>query len=198
MRYLLVALLFLTACSGDARRQHAADAISGTEALVLEDSASARAVTAPGVVAHIEGAVGARREALPPPRRSPAEIRQSPQAYTTEAIKERDATLSSLGILGWVAGGAALLLGAIKATGLGGPAVQILAGILQSKAQKMAGQKTQHIAEAGNVLVQVIESMPNDGTIADLKKRIAKVAPPEAIAVIHEVKAQVSKTEAAG
>lgn len=185
--FLAGALAFSVGCASARQQQHAADAIAGIEA-VASVAPAAAAPVARGAVAHVEGAVETARGDLPPPTRSPQAILADAGAYEQDAVARRDESLSGAGLVGWLLGGTAMVAGLLRASGLGGPVGSMLAGLLESAARKRARAKSEVLQAGFPLLVQAIDAIPNDGTIGDLKKRIAKTVPPEVIAAIHESK----------
>lgn len=187
---ILSLVLFASACSQNTR-QHAADAIEGVNTLVAVDDRPTREVVARGTIAHIEGAVETPRAELPAPTRDTAEIVADPETFVRDAEARRDESLSTAGLLGWGLAGLVTALGLLKVSGLGGPLVTMLAGVLESAAQHRAREKTEAVRGGFTAVVEAIELSPPDSTVGELKRFIAKRVPAEALPAIHEIKDSV-------
>lgn len=183
----LLLLLLLSSCAAQSRDQHAADALAGLDALPLA-SPEVLPEISKGIEAHIEAIAGARRADLPPPTQTPQQILSAPSAYRGDAERRRDDTLSAAGWFGWILAGTAVLAGAIKVTGAGGPVGFLLLSVLENSTQRRARQKTEAVRDGFQVIVEAIEQAPEDCPVRELKKRIAKRLPHQALEPLHEIK----------
>lgn len=183
---LACALAFTLGCSSARQQQAASNALAGLDALSTFLDPALMPVVA-GVGAYIEAAVETPRAELPPPDRDAAAVLADKAGYKSDALKAREDSLSG-GWLAWVVGGALVIAGIVKRTGLGGPLANMAATWVENAAQRRAKEKAQVLQAGFPMLVQIIDTLPNEGTVGDLKKRISKTVPPEVLAAIHEIK----------
>lgn len=196
VRFLLLLLVVVLAgtvfSSCEARKQAAADAGAGAEALAnmltdLDPAAAddANAIAA-GVASNAAAAAGSDGSDLPKPSRSPDQIRRDPDGYKKEGDQRRQE--SGWGtVAGWGAAGLALVAGVIRATGAGGPLAGILATLLEGAAVKRRKEEVAHRVGALEVIIKTIDAAPEDTKPADLKKLISKALSPDQEAEVRRL-----------
>ena len=187
--FVAVIILALTGCKDGPRDQAAADAIAGIDAMTIV--APETQPIAVGATDHVLATRGLeRRGQLPTPRMAPATIVNNADAYQQQGKDAIEAS-KSLGFVGILLGAAVAIAGIIKATGLGGPLVQMAATLVESRATKAQKQHASDLAGVGVVAIQVLESLPPEQGGA-IKKAISKAVTPEQEAAIRRELANIA------
>lgn len=178
MKHLLLLVpLFLLACEAtDARKQAASDGMAGVDALV---SSPEEAVIAEGAKLNIETAVGVKTAELPPPQKTPEQIRAKPQEYLDDAKATSEKFWRASNPWLWAGGGLLALLGILRTfSGAHTPLIGIAQAILENKLDRERRQFAEAMAQAAPVMVRAIDDVADaDGGIAALKAVIAKRLP---------------------
>lgn len=185
---ILALVTWLTGCD-DSRKQAAADAIAGAEALRPEADAAGLGCVVDGIQSYTVAAVGVPRIDLPRSQSAPAYIRDNPRKYYEGGRRAED----SIGAFGWAAIGttivAAVVL-ALRTTGIGGPVGALLAGVLENAVlkQRKADRAAEH--EAGQTVIRTIATLPETATIEALKKALKPKMPDRQRSAVRRVRSQ--------
>jgi hypothetical protein len=121
---------------------------------------------------------------------APAAITAHVDAYQEQGRQSIQDSLS-VGFIGILLGAAVAVAGIVRATGLGGPLVQLVAGLVESRATKAQRQQASELAGVGVVAVQVIEALPPEVS-TPVKRAISKAVTPEQEAAIRRELATIA------
>jgi hypothetical protein len=165
---------FLSLCScGEAtgiRRQAAADAIAGVEAI----TDAGQEVVAEGAKIHVETAVGAKRAELPAPTRTPQAIKDAPDAYATDAKKLQADADAAGSFWAWAGGGLLAILGVLRfVPGAHQPIVSVVRKLLENRVDRQTREREEGLAQAARTMAQVIEQCG----LPEVKQGVAKKLP---------------------
>lgn len=193
---LIIAILLLAGCGREPQRnQAAADALAGTDAMVLV--APEVQPIATGTADHILAARGVeRRDQLPPPRMQPAAIVANVPAYQEQGKAAIQESLSP----GWwaaIIGGGIGLLGLAGRLGLLGPIGGWIAGALTPARQAVAQVRTGNLAGAGLTMISTLETAPPE-IAKPIKALLSKAFSPEQEAEVRRVLAEMAQPAVAG
>ncbi len=174
---IIIASMF-TGCGLSARQaQNLSDGLAGIEAVqprVAVDPV-ATAVLA-GAHDHVEAV--SEGEALPPPKRTPAAIAADPSGYATDAHQAMQDAQAIVPWWGWLAGAGAAALGVLRfVPGVGGALADTAWRLLAPSQSKVADAERDTHAAGFRELVQLIDGLRGEHTIAMLKADIADKAP---------------------
>lgn len=186
----ILALAVTVGCGKDkVRTQAAADAVAGIDAMTI--IAPETQPIASGVTDHILATRGLeRRDQLPEPQMSATAIIADTDRYKAQG-KQAIEDSKSLGFVGMLIGAAVAIAAVVKATGLGGPLVNIIASVIESKASKAQKQHASDLAGVATTTFAVLEVAPPE-IAGPIKKAISKAVTPEQEAAIRRELAALS------
>jgi hypothetical protein len=173
----VVLVLLLTGCNGLSSRQqqNLADGLSGIEAVQPRVAADpvARDVLAG---AHDHVAAIAAGESLPPPTRTPDAILADPAAYRAAGHAAIDG--AAVPWWGWALGAVGAALGVVRfLPGPGGVVADLAWRILAPGQHQRADAERDTHADGFQALVGLIDTLPPNSTMADLKAKVATKPP---------------------
>jgi hypothetical protein len=194
MRLILCCLIALsfTGCGLSARQaQNLSDGLAGIEAAqprVAADPVAAAALA--GAHDHVEAT--AEGESLPPPKRTPAAIIADPASYADDASKAVDEARSMVPWWGWLAGAGAAALGVLRfIPGAGGVVADTAWRLLAPQKDKVEDAKRDLRAFGFQQLVQLIDGLRGEHTVAMLRADIAEKMPKSAQVAMQGLVASV-------
>lgn len=175
---LMLALLALTACASQTRRQSAADAIAGVDALesvAAPEAAQIAGQVAAGTKGHIAATAGAKQTDLPAPTQTPDQIIAAPDQYRQSGEDAEAAAAAGFWkqVAGW--GGAALLtvLGVLKfVPGAHTPVVGLLQRLLENRLDRTARERQEGLAQAAPIMIRAIEQYGPDSVKAAIARKV--------------------------
>jgi hypothetical protein len=174
----VMVLLLLTGCTSLSSRQqqNLADGLSGIEAVQPRVAADpvARDVLAG---AHDHVAAVAAGESLPPPTRTPDAIVADPAAYRAAGHAAIDGA-AAVPWWGWALGAVGAALGVVRfLPGPGGVVADLAWRMLAPGQHQQADAERDSHADGFQTLLGVIDSLPPNATMADLKAKVATKPP---------------------
>jgi len=165
----------LTGCGLSARQaQNLSDGLAGIKAVQprVADDPVATAVLA-GAHDHVEAVT--EGEALPPPMRNPAAIVADPSGYAADANQAAQNARAIIPWWGWLAGASTAVLGVLRfLPGVGGAVADTAWRLLAPTQSKVADAQRDTHAAGFRELVQLIDGLRGEHTIAMLKADIAE------------------------
>lgn len=194
IRFTLLVLIAisLTGCGLTARQaQNLSDGLAGIEAAQphVADDPVATAVLA-GAHDHVEAVT--EGEPLPPPKRTPAAIAADPSGYAADAHQAMQDAQAFVPWWGWLAGAGAAALGVLRfIPGVGGAVADTAWRLLAPQQDKAADAKRDLHAAGFQQLVQLIDGLRGEHTVAMLKADIAEKMPSSAQVAIQGLVANV-------
>ena len=179
---LLVLIAFsLSGCGLTTRQaQNLSDGLAGIEAVQsrVADDPVATAVLA-GAHDHVEAV--AEGETLPPPKRTPVAIAADPSGYAADAHQAMQDAQAIVPWWGWLAGAGAAALGVLRfIPGVGGAVADTAWRLLAPPQSKVADAKQELHAAGFQQLVQLIDGLRGEHTVAMLKADMAEKMPSSA------------------
>lgn len=184
--------MFLVLAGCTARKQAAADAVAGLQVLRTEQPASVREPVADAAMQFAAAAAGTTVDKLPPAALAPAAIAANPAQYAALADKAASSTGWWLAVGGWSIAAVGLLAGAVRASGLGGPIVAMIATVVESAASKKEKARQSALAGAASTMVDVVDAV----NYAPIKRAISKNLTPEQETAVRQLladKVQIPK-----
>lgn len=191
---LLLAAVAAAGCSS-ARRQHAADAVAGIDALAgLAPSSTASSIAA-AARKLAAAAADAREGDLPAPMMRPDEIVARPNDYAPVGRAAEEGV--GAGLWAGVAAVAAVAAGLAVRLGAGGPLATLLSWALESAPMRRRREDLLSRSDALKTIVQVIERSTDLDVeaVRSIKKRISKATrlTPGASAALEAILATIEE-----
>ena len=156
----LMLCLTVVGC-GSERKQNAADAIAGVEAVELY-GADIATVAGPTKL-YIASASGSLIEDLPAPSIPPHQVERRLAQYQQGAKESQEGLGFWAQIAAWGGGFAAIALGLARTLGIGGPLVGVAESILVSRQGKREKEKQRELATVAGYAIQAIEAIDHKG-----------------------------------
>lgn len=157
---LMLPVLLLIGCSG--RDQAAAEAVQGTRALATMAGTQEAQTVAAGATDYILATRGKGSvEELPAPQWNPQAIIDNAQGYADAGRSARDEMSGGFWALvgGGALAGVALLAGAVRTLGVGGPIAQLVASVVLSRTEKQTRKQREALADIAPVIIQAVETV---------------------------------------